>query len=413
MIILYELKLIAYNNIRLETWIIIISAFMFLWLGTITVILSKDINKIPKSKTANREKLFSVITDNEKLIMLIIIIFTIIGSISAYYHWKELIERFGSVTNALIQSSIIYRLRVEGKISTGIPYLFGFVHASLVLGGIYSALKGKVSLFLLLPFIVLAIKSLAEVARAGMLLGIIEFSVSYLLFNQYIKSLEIRKVKVKIRNTIIGTIIVLSLFIGTIVIVKFFRAPVDNYKASTRTLQEWKGGVIFSPTIYMYLSSDIGILDAYLVDENEKNSFGQQTFFPLYRLLSKFSTVDKPSYYQKGYFIPIWSNTGTYLRDLLADFGYVGVFLFPFLLGLAITFFWYRFLINGSMISFIITIYLYIIIALSFLNIATRLGNWLIGFVILLVIVYVLRNNFKFKPYFANDKFSLNSTLSN
>ena len=414
MIILYELKLMAYFDLRVETWIIIIFAFVALWLGSLTVILARTTKNNESDEISYFDyKSVPIFADNGKTLKKVIIIFTLIGSLSAFYQWWVLIKEFGSLTAVLLHAAIIYQLRVQGEISTGIPYIFALVHVALILSGIYSAYKGKFNIFILFPFIILILKSVADVARAGMLLGFLGYFISFFICKQFFDLVYRNKQNRNRKKVVMSIIFLVALIITGAAIVKMFRSPSENYMASSSSLRKWESGLIISPTIYLYSSSHIGVLNSYLINQDENNHFGESTFFPFYRFISKLGVIKKPSYYQKGYFFPMWSNTGTYLRDLHSDFGYAGVFIFPFLIGMLATIFGYRYYSTGNIRDLIILIYIYIMIAFSFLNIASRMGIWLIGLVVLMLIIPLFKRAFNKSLSEQSNKFSLDNPQDN
>jgi FtsH-binding integral membrane protein len=87
------------------------------------------------------------------------------------------------------------------------------------------------------------------------------------------------------------------------------------------------------------------------------------------------------------YHIPVWTNTGTYIRELHADYGVTGVFLIPYLLGMIITFLWFKFYEKNNLIVMTVLVYLFIIVGFSFLMIITRLNIWFLGQI--LIIAYI------------------------
>ena len=73
----------------------------------------------------------------------------------------------------------------------------------------------------------------------------------------------------------------------------------------------------------------------------------------------------------------MWTNTGTYIRELHADFGLSGVLFGPYIIGLLITWLWFKFYMeNSSLIAFAVLVFLNIIIGFSFLVMVTRLLYW-------------------------------------
>lgn len=401
MILFYEMRLMAYTTLSNETWIVILSTYILLMFGSITIFTARSLYKPFKQEEIEKTSVISPLFNNEaKLLVRLILILSSLGLISTAHHWYNLLQEFGSITNVLIQAAVIYQMRVEGDIGTGIPYIFAGVHMALFLTGIYSAYKNKFNFLILIPFLILILKSLAEVSRAGLLLGLFEFIIGFVFYKQYLSTIKPTEKKSN-KKIIFGLIIILTMVIAGATAVKVFRAPYESYKASSSSLNKFEKGVFFSPTIYLYLSSHIGVLNNYLQKQDENNYFGEVTFFPFYRLISKFEVIDEPRYYQKGYFIPMWSNTGTYLRDLHADFGYTGLFLIPYLLGMISTFYWIRFYEKQNFIDFVILCFVTIILAYSFLLMATRFGNWLISLIGFLVIIPILENRYKKQGYLS------------
>jgi hypothetical protein len=110
----------------------------------------------------------------------------------------------------------------------------------------------------------------------------------------------------------------------------------------------------------------------------------------VYEFLSKYVGTEEPSFFQQGYHIPMWTNTGTYIRELHADFGVAGVFLVPYLLGMLITLLWFKFYENKNLIVLTILVYLYIIICFSFLMIVTRLNIWFFSQILIIAYIPIL-----------------------
>ncbi|MCP4970812.1 MAG: oligosaccharide repeat unit polymerase, partial [Arcobacter sp.] len=132
------------------------------------------------------------------------------------------------------------------------------------------------------------------------------------------------------------------------------------------------------------------VLSKYFEKDRENVQFGENTFLPIYNVISKFGVIEHPAVYPRGYFIPMWTNAGTYLRDLHADFGYIGLFLGPYLLGLLASYFWIKFKSTGSLFYFVMLTYLYIIISFSVFYMITRAASWFVGFISLLIITPLL-----------------------
>jgi len=159
---------------------------------------------------------------------------------------------------------------------------------------------------------------------------------------------------------------------------------------ASKELRGAKENLIISPSVYLYASSNIGVLTKYLESQGENTRFGEHSLHSVYLLLAKFKLVEKPLPFQKGYYIPLWTNNGTYLRELHADFGVVGVFLGPFLLGLLLTWLWFKFYEGKSLIVFALLVHFFLIVGFSFLLMVTRFYYWTIGLSIILISIPII-----------------------
>lgn len=400
MIVLYELKLIRYKNLSIETWVIIIGASLAYFLGIITFFAARNSDNDSKTNQSNLINTPSIISDNGLIIKYLILLFGIIGLFDAFYQWHLLLSKFGSLILIIVQADSIRQMRLQGDIKGMIPYLFIVSYLGIFLSGIYTAYKNKITLIGILPILAIAIKELANMSRAGILFGLFEFFIVFFLFRHLLISkgfiLNIKRGKI-----IFATILIAIILIGSAILIKTFRRPVDQFQASSRELTTYKTNILISPSIYLYTSSHIGVLNKYLEHESEKTKWGENTFLPIYNFLSKFNFVEHPKIFQKKYSIPVWTNTGTYLREIHADFGYVGLFTIPFLLGLLTTFYWFRFFEYSNLRYLIILTYLNLIISFSFFVMITRLASWSLSLIILLVIVPIIE---RFTLYFSDLK---------
>ena len=143
------------------------------------------------------------------------------------------------------------------------------------------------------------------------------------------------------------------------------------------------------------MSAHVGVFNKYLkVDEEESEVFGKNTFLPIYHFLSKLGLIKHFKQYQRGYYIPVWTNTGTYLREVHSDFGIVGILLVPYLLGMFITILIYNLEKQINIYNLIILVYLFTVIIFSFLVLVSRLGVFYISFIISLITIFSLQSNF-------------------
>lgn len=380
---LYELRLIYFKSLTINTWLVIISAFISFLIGSI-LIFSIRSTKIKSEESRNDVPL--IVSDNGKTLKFFIFLFSIIGILSALQHWQVLLNKYGTVLNIFLNAYHIYKERAGGELEGVVPYVWLIIYPTIFLAGLYTAYKNKLTIVTLLPFIALIIKEIANLSRAGILYGFAEFIASFMLARHFMKNRNpgIKKSNYKV---VFGILILVSLLIFGVVFVKTIRKTTDSFKGTSTSLSQLEGGAFISPSIYFYGASQVVVLNQFLEADKENLPFGSNTFFTIYRILARFDFVKAPPFIDRGYFTPSWSNTGTYLREVYNDFGYVGIFVIPFLLGLLCTFYWFKFYENGKLVHLMILTHLYIIIIMSFFVYQVRSPRWTIGGILLLIII--------------------------
>jgi oligosaccharide repeat unit polymerase len=391
MISLYELKLIDFSSLSSETWAVILIAFSSLWLGTITIFTGRYLFSKPFDSFNKEIFKMDLFLDKGRILKIFLLIFSIIGIVSGIQHWMVLIHKYGSIPDVLLHSYKIYHERLEGQTGAVVPYLWLFSYFGVMLGAVYSAYKGKITFLSILPLIGVIIKEFARFTRGGILFGLFEFTICFFLFrNLLAKDLQnfylIRK-----KNIIIAVVLIFSLAALGASLVKIIRNPTDTFQGTSYSLSQYQGNLFISPSIYFYASSQVGVLNKYLEKEGTENMpFGAYTFFSVYSVLSNFGFVKKIDYESKGYFIPYWSNTGTFLRNIHSDFGYTGIALIPYLLGLFSTFLWFKFYEDKKLIYFIFLVHLYLIISMSFFVLITSMPAWSFGLIFLPIVFIII-----------------------
>ena len=393
MIVLYELKLLPFNEISLQTWFVTLGAYFSFLLGILTIISARSV--FPQNKIEHEPNMNSFLfLDKGKKIRFFLILFSLIGLFSSIQHWNILLSQYGSIGNVILHSQEIYNSRLQGEEVKGvIPYIWLFSYFGIFLGGLYSAYKGRITLISLIPVLAVVLKETARFTRSGILLGLMEFVISFMLA-RHLFSGSSSSIKSRLR-IILTTSILLIITVLAATAVKISRNPIDTYKGSASSISQFKTGAIISPSVYFYAASQIGVFNIYLREDNEQTQFGNSTFFTVYNILSKFGVAEKPKIFQRGYFIPYWSNTATYLRDLYSDFGILGPLIVPFLIGMLATFYWFRFYESKKFIYHVILTHLFILVAISFFTLATRFTPWVYGFLILTILIPLIeRINF-------------------
>jgi len=399
---LYELKFLPYYDLNSYTWFIIIVSFIAFLMGIMTIISARNLSKenpLQIDKSVVAPKIFS---DDGKILKYIIIALSVISMYSAIEFWMILIKQFGSIPGVLLNGEVIYRMNVLGEIKGNTPYLHLFGFVAIFLSGIYTAYRRKFTILTFIPVLSIVLREIAGAGRAGMLFALTMFAFSFLLYKNLLDTDIHNRYAFKKSSAVIGIIILIIVFVGGATLVKFTRFTNEaspTYSGASKELRSNKGSIIISPSMYLYLSSDVGVLSKYLSSDGENTGFGQNTFLTVYNFLGKFNVIEKQSEYQKGYYIPMWTNTGTYLRELHADFGVSGVLIGPYLLGLLLTWLWFKFLERKNLIVFAILVNLNIIVALSFFVMATRILYWSTSLVLILICIPLLEKLAVMKSY--------------
>jgi oligosaccharide repeat unit polymerase len=387
LIFLYELKLLPYYDIIPLAWFYIISSFLAFLFGILTITTARKLkNKNPVLVKKSYVDL-PIFSDNGKTLKYSLIFFSAVGLFVALQRWWVLIHMFGSVTAVIVNASIVYRLNVNREIKEFIPILPAFVYVAVFLSGIYTAYKKRFTFLTFIPFIALVLKELTYFGRAELLLALMEFAFSFYLFRHLLSDDSRNKFKFSRSNAILASSLLILFLVASASLIRVSRGNYENYVGTSHGLRQLKENFIISPSIYLYLSSDIGVFSKYLEEGGEDVPFGQNSFFIAYTFLSKIGVVEEPPAFQTGYHIPMWTNTGTYLRELHADFGIAGIFFVPYLIGLLITWLWFKFYEEKNTIVFAFLVYLFLIISFSFLVMVTRLNQWYLS--LFLIIFYL------------------------
>ena len=332
-VFLYELKLLPYPEIIPLAWIIIAASFLSFLLGILTIVSARNVFKISNNSIDNLDNALKIFYDDGKTLKYVIIFLSLISLLSGIQYWMALISKFGSIPSILLHSYMVYRLNVNGELDLkGLtPYIFLAGYIAVFFAGIYTAYKGKFTFLTFFPIISIIIREIAAAGRAGMLIALMEFAFSFFLFRHLLNNDPFHRFRFSKKNAIIASILLIVFFVGAASVVRLSRAVgnSEDFMGASRELRQTKGNFFISPSVYLYASSEIGVLSKYLASKGEHNGFGENTFLTFYQFLAKCGIIKRPVEFEKGYYIPMWTNTGTYLRELHADFGVTGVVFGP------------------------------------------------------------------------------------
>lgn len=364
MIYLYEIKLIRYLDIIPEAWFIIVVSFTMFLLGAITpFVMVRDKNPI-----ASKKEFEDLFADNGKIFSYFVYFIGFMSLGLALYNWWILFKMYHSIVNIFLSANIIYRMRVEAEIPGMIPYLGGITFSGLILSAIYTVYKNRITLPAAILIVASVLRDMATFARVGILISFVIYLCAYFLYKSYVRNFFTFN-RSKMIIMFLATIIIIVAGAST---VRLFRGTYENMSSSSRELKSFGNNLIITPSVYLYLSSNIGVFSKYLDRDEEHPFFAENTLAPVYRFLSKFGLTEKVPFHQKGYYIPMWTNSSTYLRELHSDFGYPGVIFIPYLLAFFTSVLWIKFKSNGSVYTYVILTMLFSLITLTFFSMIIR-----------------------------------------
>jgi oligosaccharide repeat unit polymerase len=380
----YEARLLPYFPLSSYTWFVVITSISVFLVGVLTVFAARRTQGLDNAVTEKGADLMHIFDDKGKILKYAILITGTIGLANAIHSWIILLSMYGGVAQVFLSANEIYRMRLNSNIEGFIPYLQVFSLIGIILSGMYSAYKNRISLLTLIPLFGYILKSLALFARIGMLLALVCFISSYIITKIYLHKNLISVVRFRLRSFLVIVMVFVFVLLGAS-LVKSFRGTYERYKGADPILKSMSDNIFLSPSIYLYLSSHIGVFNQYLIQEKEKTRFGETTFSAVYNFLAKFELTERAAFDKQGYYIPMWTNSGTFLRDLHADYGEVGMFIFIYLLGLLSTYFWFSYFSTGSLRSFVVLVFSMVIIQLSFFSLVLQGADILISLILLLI----------------------------
>lgn len=349
----YELKLIAYYDLSIVTWCVVFGFQLVYILGCLLAIGPNRWVVSHQLPQASNVKL--------KLKLKRAIVFlsgiTAIGIVPGFI--KLLLYYGTSLSGAVALSQQIYHDRLAENIRFfNIPYLPSVVYLALILCGIY-IYRYRFELFLLLPSSLVAMSAIGTGNRYYLIFALIMLVLPMLVNVAKVPNAHIKGWKNKfLIPTVVTSIIVLFY---RITVVRSSWVTVPSYASSAMERLMYIQPAIFK--LYTYLASPVGVLNAFLHDPYFE--FGRVTFAFVYNIAERVGIKSSDYRIARSYFVPVQSNTGTYIKDLLGDFGLPGAILFAFILGYVCS---RLYLAHITMPSILVEIYLVIFFVLTIIS---------------------------------------------
>lgn len=366
---LFEFRLMNYYDLELETWIVIVAGWLIFFCGSVTVAATRALTR--ESHALQKKEIDFPYEEREiKKLKRVLWYLNGVTLVAALYNLYLISEIFGSLSNAFVFGNLLYSYRVSEGLPGSIPYVGSLVFTASLLAGSYTAQTGKITLTSILPLIIIIIIDFTYMARADILVAAILFTSAYFL-TQKEKTTHHKK---PIAGKLIMSFIVVAIVIAGADFIRSTRQIREAFVGSTTTLKKLSEARIITPSIYLYLTADYGVLNRYFQKSAEDTPIGGHTFLPLYRVSEKLGLETHAKTYQAWYKTPLHLNTGTYLRELHGDFGIAGLLLGPYVIGILSSVFWYRLQERRGYTNLAIAGFLYGIVGMSFFVMITRLS---------------------------------------
>lgn len=387
----YELKLMPFIDLSNEAWIIISGSYAAFFLGTVLVFTTKGDNFNLSQPLEESQQPSFLFFDEGKTLSRITWFLALLGLYAAIDHWMILFAQYQTLEKIFYHSVRIYLTRIHDE-DQGIPYIWLASYLAIVFAGISNAKKGKIEIVTIVAILGIVLKEMARFTRSGILVGFWLFLSSFIYYRYFILSKSEKMKKQSNRKIIFGALLMVTLLVSAAGFVKVSRRAVDDFSGTSSSLTQFAGGAFISPSIYLYISSHVAVLSRAVTMGEENTYWGQNTIKPIYNLLAKFGLFEKTNDMMPAYYIPYWTNSGSYLRDLYNDYGAFGVIWGPFLLGFLSAYFWLQFYYKNDVYGLLGLVYLTVVISMSFFAFSIKGAVWSFNLVLQFFILKFIQN---------------------
>lgn len=384
---IFEVGWIEYFPLTLETWLMMGYGWFAFAAGSAIPILSRRAIGISSGSPPQVQP--NTASDSEiRYLKITVLLLSIFAALGVMQHWMVLIGRFGSIAGVLLNGGIIYSMRTSGQLTGMVPYVDSAALISACLAGIYCGRTGGIRLIGLFPLVIITIDEIGVAARARLL------TAGLLFLNAYFVAKIAPATHLRMRHggkiqRIFATLIVLTVLVFGAESVRGLREGSFRHYGVTSKFEKYP---FVSGSLYLYFSAHPGALSAYLKAEDNNPFPTSYTLAPLYRVFVRLGLANPVSPYPKFYDTPISVNTGTYLLDIHAEYGNVGVLVIPYLFGLMCTLIWLEIKKHDGLASIVLLSHVYVLVAAAFALPATAWGFWVLSLVVTFIIAIFIKH---------------------
>jgi oligosaccharide repeat unit polymerase len=372
----YTFRFIEYYDISSEAWFYIVLGWIILYVGSLAVMFGwnaiyQQDNPAPHfcdSATQSASLL--------KFLSQVIIILSIISFIAILYQIFIILATFGSIGSAIMQGNIMYRLRVEGELS-GIPYATSLPLTACCIAGFYTALKRKFTFLGVLPFILVGLDGIVVMGRTNIVIAVALW-LTAMLYTPHKRFIS-RKIRY-----LFAFVSVLA--IGIFMFVSSMRGLLITFKYESQEMDKMRRSLVFFPSFYLYLATPPIAFSEYLLVGEERFYPGSYTFKPMYNILAKMSLTEPLPLFNQWIKTPEPINAASYLREIHADFGAIGILIFPLLLSVLLTSLYLRTRYRPKAVYIVILAHFLAVVWLAWDINIMKLGQWAVSILVSFVI---------------------------
>ncbi|MBU1117298.1 MAG: hypothetical protein KKE09_19420, partial [Bacteroidetes bacterium] len=161
-------------------------------------------------------KISAIFSLDGKILIYLIVFFSVLGLIGALQHWNILINKFGSLVEVFLHLGLIRQMTVRGEIEGILPYISAFSFVAIFFAALYSAWKRRITLISFLPLVAIILKDTAAAGRVGILIGFLEFGLTYVFTSYYLNNFRNKEKKKHNFNIYFSIVLVVVIFLTSI-----------------------------------------------------------------------------------------------------------------------------------------------------------------------------------------------------
>lgn len=359
--LLFQLNLIRYNQFELKSWIVIILVSFVYFLGCLIgwmLTLHKSSVKVEHEIQLNNN---GIREDLKK----IIIFFTLISTISIVPKLLRTIKIYG--INLIASSNQVYGDSIRHLTDTDSAFnLESFIFIAIIFSGIYLYRYGLT--WFIDGCILLTLCAQLSSGSRGALFVEICLLVGTIILSRKHNRRSISGDKAQDKVTHKSYIVLVILLIIFILIITFLRGQ-DTIALPYADDKLYHFGK-YSQLIYSidyYFTSPLATLNEF-IKAPVHNLWGAATFRPFYLVFNQFGWVHYNVDFINEYlfYSPVPANVLSFIGELIFDFGYVGLIVVTFLLGLIFSASYSKYKVEYSITWNIIMVLCFTLTTLSF-----------------------------------------------